>query len=279
MREMTLRELQLFALEILKDVHRFCTENRINYSLYGGTLLGAVRHEGFIPWDDDIDIIMPRDDYERFNASYRSDRYELFNRSTDDSFQLAYTRVCDTKITQYKAVEPCSDRTTGVWIDVFPADGCPPKVSDIPDFYNKNVFLFKKTEIVRFSMAPIQSEWVRVFNTIGMFKATRHCVRLLVQRLLGQKNRWINLLIETNKKYSFQTSCYWASFSCPYQHVVYHPKDDFSNCSLMKFEDSEFYVMKGWDGYLNRVYGNYMELPPKEKQVPPLSPWYKFYWL
>ena len=66
MREMSLREIQLFSLEIMKDVHSFCINNDIRYSLIGGTLIGAMRNKGFIPWDDDIDICMPRPDYERF---------------------------------------------------------------------------------------------------------------------------------------------------------------------------------------------------------------------
>ena len=142
MKEMTLRELQLFSLEILKDVHHFCVDNNIRYSIYGGTLLGAVRHKGFIPWDDDIDIIMPRDDYDKFCDSYISESYVLVNRTKDSSYQLAYSRVCDIKKTQYKAIEPCSRNSTGVWIDVFPADGCPENENDIADFYEKNKALY-----------------------------------------------------------------------------------------------------------------------------------------
>ena len=280
---MTLRELQLFALEILKDVHQFCTENNIKYSLYGGTLLGAVRHKGFIPWDDDVDIIMPRPDYDLFCKKYKSKNYILKCRDNDKSFQLAYSRVCDNKKTIYTTIEPCSKKTTGVWIDVFPADGCPPNEADIPSFYKENQSLFLKTESIRFSMASIPSEWIRTCRCYGYISAIKHVVRLVCKKVIylssGQMGKWIKLLINTNKKYSFITSYYWASFSCPYKHVVYHPKDDFSKCLLMQFEDTMFYAMNGYDNYLRRVYGNYMELPPKDHQVPPLGGWYKFYWI
>ena len=76
MKEMTLRELQLFSLEIMKDIHTFCMEHHILYSLLDGSLIGAARHKGFIPWDDDIDIIMRRPDYELFCNSYKSENYK-----------------------------------------------------------------------------------------------------------------------------------------------------------------------------------------------------------
>lgn len=178
---MTLRELQLFALEILKDVHQFCTQNNIKYSLYAGTLLGAIRHQGFIPWDDDIDIVMPREDYNKFCQTYRSERFNLFNRDNDSSFQLAYARVCDIKRTLYKAVEPCSKKPTGVWIDVFPADGCPPK-AEIPLFYEENRILFQETEKIRWSMASYYSEWNRISRACGRLHALKHIKNLFVKK-------------------------------------------------------------------------------------------------
>lgn len=97
MKEMTLREVQLFELGIRKDVHEFCMANHINYSLAYGTLIGAIRHKGFIPWDDDIDIVMPRPDYDRFCRTYKSQAgYEIFSPIQGNSY-LGYTRVCDFK--------------------------------------------------------------------------------------------------------------------------------------------------------------------------------------
>ena len=283
MREMTLRELQLFALDILKDVANFCNQNNLRYSLYGGTLLGAVRHHGFIPWDDDIDIIMPREDYDKFCRSYKSTKYLLVNRDNDKSYQLAYSRVCDINRTIYKAVKPCSLKATGVWIDVFPADGCPSDEKSIKDFYLKNQELFYKTEAVRWSMAPFYSEWCRTYNRRGLYRALRHMLGLAIRKyyyyLSGKRLNYINSLIKLNTTYKFGNTSFWASLSCTYKHIVYHPIESFENCIPVVFEDTVFFMLNGYDGLLKRVYGNYLELPPIEKQYPPLRGYYIFYWL
>ncbi len=277
-KQLSLKELQLFSLDILKDIHLFCEANHIKYSLYGGTLLGAIRHKGFIPWDDDIDVIMPRPDYDKFCRSYKSSAFELVCRDTDDSFQLAYARVCDNKKTIYTAVEPCSKEPTGVWIDVFPADGGPNSQYELEPFYHRILKLFEETEKVRFSMASYSIDWSRIFD-YRMWRANIHLfLRKFWCSASGKKDTAILKLIALSKTYKFGATPYWASLGCPYKHPVYNPIDSFSTCSLMDFEDSQFYVMSGWDGYLRRVYGDYMELPPIEKRYPPLEYLYSFYW-
>ena len=281
MKEMTLRELQLFALDILKDVHQFCTQNNIKYSLYAGTLLGAIRHQGFIPWDDDIDIVMPRDDYDRFCQAYRSEKFFLTNKDNDSSFQLAYSRVCDIERTVYKAVEPCSKKPTGVWIDVFPADGCPPK-EEIPSFYEQNRILFQETEKVRWSMASFYSEWIRISKACGRVYALKHIKNLFKRKLhykfCDNKQYWVNKLIDKNMTYQYDDSNFWSVFTFFYKHTVYFPKDTFETCEMRKFEDSSFFVMCGWDNVLSTLYGDYMKFPPVEQQKPQLRDWYTFYW-
>ena len=283
MHEMTLRELQLFALDILKDVACFCNENDIKYSLYGGTLLGAIRHQGFIPWDDDIDVIMPRDDYNRFCKIYKSDKYRIVNRDNDKSFQFAYSHICDFDKTICYVRDPYSNKPTGVFIDVFPADGCPPDESEIVGFYKENQECFQMTNFIRRYMRSFLLEWKIYYNNLSPFHFLRHMAIYPFRKyyylyIKNGKNRWIERLIKLNTTYQFGQTPYWGSFSCLYKHVVYHPIDSFKECIKCKFEDGDFAVMKGYDGYLKRVYGNYMELPPKEQQHPPLDGYYKFYW-
>lgn len=119
MKELTLKEIQQESLKILIDVHRFCEENGIRYSLAYGTMIGAVRHKGFIPWDNDIDIYMPRPDYERFCHLYKSDIYGIISEY-DPHCYINYCHVYDRVKTVFLSDYFTGDSTDGgVWIDVF----------------------------------------------------------------------------------------------------------------------------------------------------------------
>ena len=131
MREITLRELQLFSLEIMKDIHKFCENNGIEYSLLDGSLIGAIRHQGFIPWDDDIDIVMRRPDFERFCKTYKSDEYQLKYRGNGQDCMVPFARVYDVKRTVIKTTAPWCLDEVGVWVDVMPADNV---IDDVEQF-------------------------------------------------------------------------------------------------------------------------------------------------
>lgn len=120
---LSVQEIQGVLLRIMKYIHAFCAENDILYSLDGGTLIGAIRHKGFIPWDDDIDIAMPRPYYEKFVKTFRdSEEYKLFAPERRNSY-INYARVCDVKNTIGHFRTPWTQEDVGVWVDVFPIDG------------------------------------------------------------------------------------------------------------------------------------------------------------
>ena len=124
MREMSLKDIQGVSLDILNEIHEFCQGNSIRYTLYYGTLLGAIRHNGFIPWDDDVDIAMPRPDYDRFINSYVSKKgYKLFSReiNENENVYIPFSRVCEMEKTMViSPIIPWCSSLTGVWIDIFP---------------------------------------------------------------------------------------------------------------------------------------------------------------
>ena len=128
MKQINIEEIRKLQISILLYVHEFCKKNNIRYSLSGGTLLGAVRHKGYIPWDDDIDIMMPRPDYERFVNEFNENRkdveYKVICSYNDSQFFQPFAKVVNTK-TFLKETYKRPVAQMGVYIDVFPIDGLP----------------------------------------------------------------------------------------------------------------------------------------------------------
>ena len=125
--EGTLRELQLLEFEMLKKVKEICNKNHITYFLSGGTLLGAVRHGGFIPWDDDVDIAMPRPDYERFLKAAEQEfeyPYEILTPDKDSSYLFPFAKIID-KRAKVKTTSRKNEQVWNVWVDIFPLDSMP----------------------------------------------------------------------------------------------------------------------------------------------------------
>ena len=272
MKELTLKELQSEELKILKDVHEFCVLNNIRYSLYGGTLIGALRHKGFIPWDDDIDIIMPRPDYTRFCKEYLSEKYKLACLDNTPNYMLAFARVYDDKKTKCVSKVPWLPGEAGVWIDVFPADGLSDDKKEIKRVYNKAYSLRKGLNIARGAYAKYSS-----YDTlIGKLKLFLKKVITLNGRTAKYYVRRLDTLI---KKDAFCTSPMWASLSCIIRinDRKHHIADTFQSCELVDFEDIKTYIMNGADTMLRERYGDYMQLPLESDRIPKQS-YIHFYW-
>lgn len=126
--EDTLRQLQMTQIEILSEIDRLCKTKHINYSLYAGTLLGAVRHKGFIPWDDDLDICMSRQDYNMFLACWKDSEHPGFliqNKENSPEFSQSFTKVRKDHTTFWQFGERNDSYHTGIFVDVFPIDRMP----------------------------------------------------------------------------------------------------------------------------------------------------------
>ncbi len=264
MREMTVSDIQQMSLRILRDIHHFCRENDIKYTLQGGTLLGAVRHKGFIPWDDDIDIAMPRPDYDRFIRTYHSEEgFTVFSRELEtykDCVYIAYARVCDMKKTYVDdALSFWTDHQTGIWVDVFPLDGADESEDD-----------------TRKRLAKLKSAWktgVRKRVALRPFSAAKGLYskfRLLIKKVISCVTSFsaIDEHIRLCREIPYGQTGYYSNFAfLSYGIHERHRTAVLNETVLMPFEDGEFCVMKGYDEALHEKYGNYMQLPPKEKQV------------
>ncbi len=262
LKEMTLQEVQRMGLEILKDVHLFCEERSISYTLFGGTMIGAIRHKGFIPWDDDVDIAMPRPDYEKFISSYKSDKgYRLFASGTKESF-LAFSRVCDMKesLAVNKAL-PWTNQATGVWIDIFPLDGAPDDIRECERTMASLRAHWKKTCFVRGAKAPL-----------SMSKGSAEKLKTIVKKMIYNNYvipsyRVIDNYIRTTTKIHWgETHHFWQCSYLRYGMKEYQDMEDFKTTLLVPFEDSYFRICNGYDHLMRTKYGDYMQLPPEEKR-------------
>ena len=266
MQELTLKELQKASLEILADVHDFCVQNNIKYAIDYGTLIGALRHKGFIPWDDDVDIVMPRLDYERFCKSYQSDDYSLVYYGNDNSALAAFARVVDCKKTHYETERPWTNLESGVWIDIFPIDG----VEEDARQYSKRYGKLKRMNKVAYKFRR-QNHHIKDTDSIwSKFKT-------IIASLLGLGGKlpaWIiNRMVKEMSKVPYGSTPYLGQCSCLDDGPIQFPKEDFNDFVLLPFEQYKFYAMSGYDHHLRQLYGNYMQMPPEDERKP------KQYWI
>lgn len=263
MQEMTLSDIQNTSLDILKDVHDFCVNNNIRYTLFGGTMIGAIRHKGFVPWDDDIDIAMPRPDYERFLSLYQSaSSYRLFKSGSEDCF-LAFSRVCEmNKTLVVNKVLPWTNQPTGVWIDIFPLDAAPDSREEAAELIHSLTKEWRNVSAMRSSLAS--------FADVNTFiKRLKLAVKKFVSLIPGHN------VLATNRAYinhcraiTWGSTNHFANLSyMGYGMKEYESMSDYKSEILVPFEDSLFYVCDGYDGIMKAKYGDYMQLPPIDKQT------------
>lgn len=253
MKEITdLEELKKIELNIMKKIHKFCIEHDIKYCLSCGTLIGAVRHKGFIPWDDDIDIIMSRPEYEKFIAifpKYQEELgLELVNHQTPTRYMRLLSKVIDTTTVLYET-EYRTDDPIGVFVDIWPLDGMPKgKIkSCIYQYYS----LFWKKLLLATSM--------KTSNEYGIGKNLT-----ITMAHIFEPEKVMKKLEKISRKYDFQHSDYVKS----YMGMVIYNKEDFEKLILADFETEKFYIPKNYDRILKMAYGDYMKYPPKEQQIP-----------
>lgn len=255
-----MNETQIMMLEMMKWFHRFCQENGIVYYVIGGTMLGSIRHNGFIPWDDDIDVGLPREDYEKLLANKKAlfkneKRYFLESyRDGNPDYEYAYAKIYDTNTT---LVENCRMKTRrGIFIDVFPLDGIGENKENAFQNYShilKQInFLMTRTCALRKNRSWVKNLAIIVSQAIPQFIINN-------QKLIEK----IDVLCKSR---SFDTSKYIGNLVGNWGMKEIMPKQYLGSPTLYKFEDTEVYGPEKFDEYLTCVYGNWRQLPPIEKQ-------------
>lgn len=251
-------EIKKLEVEILVRFARFCEENSLSYMLAYGTLLGAVRHKGFIPWDDDIDLLMPRPDYEKL-VSLAAKRGGSIAEMVDVlEFRLGYEGLPFIKLSDHRTVakEDYKLANTGVWVDIFPLDG----------YFSNDVLRFLHCCTVKILKKLIE---FRVFvPSIGKTALTR-CIRSIISPavrmvphrfLCGCLNRVMQL---RNYDSSEWTGCFFNVYGI--EQRIEHWKL-FQKVKL-EFEGYLFDAPASYDDMLTQWYGDYMTIPPVEKRV------------
>ena len=254
MGEQPLRRLRLTQLEILKVVDRVCRENGISYSLYGGTLLGAVRHKGFIPWDDDLDICMIREEYDRFIKVWQSQKienYMLENIDTNANFTQSFTKIrkCNTAFVQ--PFETNVRYHTGIFIDIFPFD----RVAG-------GSFQRKMQKLC----ACFYQLYVRAYpdnNSKLLYMGTKVILAITPKRLYP---KCVRFFYKKFTKYNTCKTLPCADFSIVRTMKNILPYDIFDHITELFFEDTNYMAFADWDVSLTTSYGDYMQLPPMEQR-------------
>lgn len=253
MRILTAPEIKHIQLEILDDVHSFCVNNEIRYSLCGGSVIGAVRHKGYIPWDDDIDLMMPRTDYERFKALYRSDKNEVIDLSTMDSCEEQFMKVSRKGTVMEDIV--ARRRLWGVNVDIFPVDGMPADYASYTAYLQsihrdvvENCKLYK-------AATKNKAYWYARY----FLKRLVHGCRVDVMACKARLNQSVLAQLPENSPLS--TVIFGDFRIFPFKTELFYDIGD------IVFEGKQYKCINNTDTYLRTVYGDYMQLPPKEKRV------------
>ncbi len=258
--ENNLRNLQLMELEILKEFIRVCETLKLQYFVAGGTCLGAVRHKGFIPWDDDIDVAMPREDYEIFmkeGQNLLKDRFFLQNYHTDPNYVNNFAKIRNSQTTFIEKTCKNIEMNQGVYIDIFPLDGFPKsKIEYKLINFRKQLIHFqfsKKYWFIENKKCGIKSKLALLISDVLYGRKTLRQLQDIQEKMYA--------------KYPYKTASMIIAYGGAYGYKDIHKKNVFENGSKLDFEGIKVCAPKQVDNYLKRMYGDdYMKLPPKGKR-------------
>lgn len=256
MKELTLQELKEIELDILRVFDAFCKENNIKYYLSHGTLLGAIRYKKFIPWDDDVDLLIPREDYNRMlNLFKDTDRYHLFAFEKDSNYLYPIAKLCDMT-TRKDEFGYNNGVELGVDIDLFPLDAW----DDDLDKAKKEVKYISKN-MFRLGLCKLRKP-----DSINPIKRFIKRLMMYFYKLFGSQY-YIKRIIKASCKEEQKEKQYLGCKAwCVYGEKGIIPAEVFDDTVDVEFEGEKFPAPIGWDKYLTCLYGDYLPEPPKEKQ-------------
>lgn len=256
-----LREVQLIQLELLKEVDRICKKCGIHYNVIAGTLLGAVRHQGYIPWDDDADVALLRSEYEKFRKACRTEldheKFYFQDHRATKGYRWGYGKLRRKGTVFLRQNQEHMPYAQGVFIDIFPLDGVPDNYL-LRSMHNFECFCLRKILWARVGKVADKSLFMRSWYYL-LDKLPEQKVFAYYHKLIRRSNRAGGRMVRI------------LMFPTPNSEYGYY-RCWYENSSPIKFEGVEFQGIKDYDSYLSFKFGNYMELPPEDKRkVHPVS--------
>lgn len=250
---------------VMRHFIAICKEHSLTYFCCGGTAIGAVRHHGMIPWDDDVDVFMPRPDYDRFvqiASRQLPDGLELMTPYSKADYPLYFVKLCDSRTTLQEEVEvPC---VYGLYIDIFPIDGAPDDIEQARAMERRFTKTKHKLEAISshvsfadyLHLLAQPKEWGRFARkTLAFF-----CRQAYRRKLLRQMEAIC-------RQYDYNSSTLVAVYCGSYGPKEVFPKAWLQGQVMFAYEDMEVALPSGYDNYLRQYYGDYMQLPPVEKRI------------
>lgn len=255
MEQIGIKEIREYQMEIMDEIDAYCRKNNLRYFLVGGTLLGAIRHNGFIPWDDDIDIALPRDDYEKLVDHFVSDsgRISVINNKKDKRYYWPHSKAVhnDTEL-----VESHNKYKIGVFVDIFPLD----KVSGTREECIKKVNrVIKQKNILTLKHLSVSPDRSFVKNAVVLCGKV---LNLMSDRRVISK---IDKLSQADRE--VVSAEHLCNFSGAWGVKELVESSCFDGAEDHVFEDRMYSIPSAYDAYLSAIYGDYMTPPPVEKQV------------
>lgn len=249
MEKLDLSSIQKSSLEILKTFRDICVNLNLKYFLTYGTLIGAIRHNGFIPWDDDLDVMMPRQDYENLIKFYKENKskfkgLELFHYTTNKKYHYAIARLSNPKYIMKSSID--KDCGMGTFIDIYPIDG---GFDELDIFSHYKIVIYRRILYAKNSTKKIERTFKKfighsILKTIGLFFNNRTLIKK-IEKIAKKRpynlSKFVGCTIWENELFN----------SYLFDETILH-----------KFEDDYFMIPKEYDAILKQTYGNYMQLPP-----------------